>query len=224
MFPQCGFSVLATNFYAAKIITIGTLVAVYLSTSDEMLPIMISKGLKIEEIITILILKVCIAIIAGFIIDGIYKKVKISKSEIIQICKEEQCDCHHEGILKSSIKHTLNITVFLFVTTLIITFLIETIGEDSLSKILLKDSFFGPFIASIFGLIPNCASSVIITELFLSNAISFGSMIAGLLTGSGIAILLLFKINKNKKENFMILSIIYFVGVFSGIIIDLLRI
>ena len=224
MFPQCGFSVLATNFYAAKIITIGTLVAVYLSTSDEMLPIMISKGLKIEEIITILILKVCIAIIAGFIIDGIYKKAKISKSEIKQICKEEQCDCHHEGILKSSIKHTLNITVFLFVTTLIITFLIETIGEDSLSKILLKDSFFGPFIASIFGLIPNCASSVIITELFLSNAISFGSMIAGLLTGSGIAILLLFKINKNKKENFMILSIIYFVGVFSGIIIDLLRI
>ena len=109
-------------------------------------------------------------------------------------------------------------------TTLVLTFLIETIGENNLSKLLLKDSFFGPFVASLFGLIPNCASSVIITELFLSNAISFGSMIAGLLTGSGIAILLLFKINKNKKENFTILSIIYFVGVFSGIVIDLLGI
>jgi hypothetical protein len=224
MFPQCGFSVLATNFYAANILSIGTLIAIYLSTSDEMLPIMISKGLSVEDIITILVLKVCIAIIVGFIVDAIYQKTKISKTDIKQICKEEQCDCHHEGIIKSSIKHTCNITLFIFMTTLVLTFLIETIGEDNLSKLLLKDSFFGPFVASLFGLIPNCASSVIITELFLSNAISFGSMIAGLLTGSGIAILLLFKINKNKKENLTILSIIYFVGVFSGIVIDLLGI
>lgn len=224
MFPQCGFSVLATNFYAANILSIGTLVAVYLSTSDEMLPIMISKGLSAEEIITILLLKVCIAIMTGFVVDAIYQKTKISKTDIKQICKEEHCECHHDGILKSSIKHTLNITLFIFLTTFVITLLIETIGENNLSKLLLKDSFFGPFVASLFGLIPNCASSVIITELFLSNAISFGSMIAGLLTGSGIAILLLFKVNKNKKENFTILSIIYFVGVFAGIVIDLLGI
>lgn len=224
MFPQCGFSVMATNFYVANILSIGSLIAIYLSTSDEMLPIMISKGLSIEEIITILVLKVCIAIIAGFAVDSIFIKSKITKKDINEICKEEHCDCHHDGILKSSIKHTYNITLFIFFTTLIITSLLELIGEDNLSKLLLKDSFFGPFIASLFGLIPNCASSVIITELFLSNTISYGSMIAGLLTGSGIAILLLFKINKNKKENFTILSIIYFVGVFSGIIIDLLGI
>lgn len=222
VFPQCGFSVMGTNFYAARIISLGTLISIYLSTSDEMLPIMLSEGLKLSQIFYILFIKVFIAIIAGFIIDYIYRNKKVTKKVIHELCEEEHCDCHHDGIIKSSIKHTLNIVLFIFITNLIITGLIETIGEDNMSEILFKNTIFGPFIASLFGLIPNCASSVIITELFLSGAISFGSLIAGLLTGSGIAILVLFKINKNLKENFHILGLVYFVGVISGIIIELI--
>lgn len=222
VFPQCGFSVMGTNFYAARIISLGTLVSIYLSTSDEMLPIMLSEGLKLSQIFYILFIKVVIAIIAGFIIDYIYRNKKVTKKVIHELCEEEHCDCHHDGIIKSSIKHTLSIVLFIFITNLIITGLIETIGEDNMSEILFKNTIFGPFIASLFGLIPNCASSVIITELFLSGAISFGSLIAGLLTGSGIAILVLFKINKNLKENFHILGLVYFVGVISGIIIELI--
>lgn len=222
VFPQCGFSVMGTNFYAARIISLGTLISIYLSTSDEMLPIMLSEGLKLSQIFYILFIKVVIAIIAGFIIDYIYRNKKVTKKVIHELCEEEHCDCHHDGIIKSSIKHTLNIVLFIFITNLIITGLIETIGEDNMSEILFKNTIFGPFIASLFGLIPNCASSVIITELFLSGAISFGSLIAGLLTGSGIAILVLFKINKNLKENFHILGLVYFVGVISGIIIELI--
>lgn len=222
VFPQCGFSVMGTNFYAARIISLGTLVSIYLSTSDEMLPIMLSEGLKLSQIFYILFIKVVIAIIAGFLIDYIYRNKKVTKKVIHELCEEEHCDCHHDGIIKSSIKHTLNIVLFIFITNLIITGLIETIGEDNMSEILFKNTIFGPFIASLFGLIPNCASSVIITELFLSGAISFGSLIAGLLTGSGIAILVLFKINKNLKENFHILGLVYFVGVISGIIIELI--
>ena len=222
VFPQCGFSVMGTNFYAARIISLGTLISIYLSTSDEMLPIMLSEGLKLSQIFYILFIKVFIAIIAGFIIDYIYRNKKVTKKVIHELCEEEHCDCHHDGIIKSSIKHTLSIVLFIFITNLIITGLIETIGEDNMSEILFKNTIFGPFIASLFGLIPNCASSVIITELFLSGAISFGSLIAGLLTGSGIAILVLFKINKNLKENFHILGLVYFVGVISGIIIELI--
>ena len=222
VFPQCGFSVMGTNFYAARIISLGTLVSIYLSTSDEMLPIMLSEGLKLSQIFYILFIKVVIAIIVGFLIDYIYRNKKVTKKVIHELCEEEHCDCHHDGIIKSSIKHTLSIVLFIFITNLIITGLIETIGEDNMSEILFKNTIFGPFIASLFGLIPNCASSVIITELFLSGAISFGSLIAGLLTGSGIAILVLFKINKNLKENFHILGLVYFVGVISGIIIELI--
>ena len=222
VFPQCGFSVMGTNFYAARIISLGTLISIYLSTSDEMLPIMITEGLKLNQIFYILFIKVFIAIIAGFIIDYIYKNQKINRKVIHEICKEEQCDCHHDGIIKSSLKHTLNIVLFIFITNLIVTGLIEMVGEDNLGQILFKNSIFGPFIASLFGLIPNCASSVIITELFLNGAISFGSLIAGLLTGSGIAILVLFKINKNVKENLHILGLVYFIGVLSGIIIELI--
>ena len=222
VFPQCGFSVMGTNFYAARIISLGTLISIYLSTSDEMLPIMLSEGLKLSQILYILFIKVAIAIIAGFIIDYIYRNKKVTKKVIHELCEEEHCDCHHDGIIKSSIKNTLNIVLFIFITNLIITGLIETIGEDNMSEILFKNTIFGPFIASLFGLIPNCASSVIITELFLSGAISFGSLIAGLLTGSGVAILVLFKINKNLKENFHILGLVYFVGVISGIIIELI--
>ena len=219
MFPQCGFSVAATNLFSARVITFGTLIAIYLSTSDEMLPILLSNGLPITFILKIMLIKVIIGMIAGFIIDYLLKN-KISLKSIHDICEEEHCDCKH-SLIKSTIKHTLNIFSFIIITSFILNTLIFLIGEDNLSKLLLKGNIFAPLLASLIGLIPNCASSILLSELYLSSTISFGSMMAGLLTGSGVALLVLFKTNKNVKENIFILGSIYFIGSIVGLIINL---
>jgi len=218
LFPQCGFSVLATNLYVTRIISLGTLIAIYLSTSDEMLPILLSENVELGLVLKILGIKLFVGILFGIVIDLIYRKNKDKQD--YHICEEEDCHCE-SGIFKSSIKHTFNIFLFIIAINLILNTCFEYLGNDYLSKLFLKDSLFGPFVTSLIGLIPNCASSVIITELYLNNAITFGSMLSGLLTGSGIAIIVLFKTNKNIKENFNILFVIYLIGVFSGIIIDL---
>lgn len=219
-FPQCGFSVAMTNLYAGKIITLGTLIAVYLSTSDEMIPVLLSSGSKISFIFLILTLKIFIGMLSGLIIDLFNKNKKI---DIEDICTEENCHCEN-GIIKSAVHHTINIGIFILITTLLLNMGISYLGTDKLSKLLLKNSIFSPFISSLIGLIPNCASSIVITELYLNSSISFGSMLAGVLTGSGIAIMVLFKVNKNIKENIKILSLIYFIGSITGIIFDLFKI
>lgn len=221
-FPQCGFSAAATNLYAARIISYGTLIAVYLSTSDEMLPILLSEGANISIIIKIVLLKVVIGIFFGFIIDYILRNKKDKKdNQIKDFCEEEHCDCDH-GILKSSIKHTFNIIIFITLISFILNFILYYFNEDVIASIFMKNSIFGPFLSSLIGLIPNCAASVVITELYLNNAISFGMVISGLLTGSGVALLLLFKVNNNFKENLSIVVTMYFIGAICGLIIDLL--
>lgn len=219
MFPQCGFSVLATNLYITRIVSLGTLIAIYLSTSDEMLPILISRNVEFSLILKILSIKLSIGIISGFVIDLVFRNRKKVKQDY-HICEEDDCHCN-DGIIKSAIKHTLNILLFILIINFILTTCFDYFGSDYISKVFLKNSIFGPFISSLVGLIPNCGSSVMITELYLNNAITFGSMLSGLLTGSGVAILVLFKSNKNIKENIKIVSIIYFIGVLSGIVIDL---
>lgn len=219
IFPQCGFSVLATNLYITRIVSLGTLIAIYLSTSDEMLPILLSRNVEFSVILKILIIKLTIGIISGFAIDLFFQKRKKVKQDY-HICKEEDCHCN-DGIIKSSVKHTFNIFLFVLLINFILTTCFEYLGDDYISKIFLKDSIFGPFISSLVGLIPNCGASVMITELYLNNAISFGSMLSGLLTGSGVAILVLIKNNKNIKENIKIISLIYLIGALSGVIIDL---
>lgn len=217
--PQCGFSVMATNLYVTRLITLGTLISIYLSTSDEMLPILISEKAEFSLIIKILLIKLFIGMLVGFIIDKIFKVKKEKKN--YDICEEEHCHCK-ESIIISSLKHTLNIVVFILLINFILNICFNYLGQDYLSKILLKDSFFGPFISSLIGLIPNCGASVMLTELYINNAINFGSLISGLLTGSGIAIMILFKTNKHFLENLKIVGILYIVGVLSGIIIELI--
>ena len=222
LIPQCGFSVVATNLYITRIVSLGTLISIYLSTSDEMLVILLSKNASISTIIPLLAVKFFVGMISGFIIDFILRNKK-KKSETYSICEDEHCGCEHEeNLFKSSFIHTIKTFVFIFIVTFIITLLFELFGEDHLSKILLKDTLLSPFITSLIGLIPNCASSVILTELYLSGAINFASIISGLLTGSGVAILVLFKTNKNLKENFSILGLVYFIGVLTGIIITII--
>ena len=217
--PQCGFSVMATNLYATRIITIGTLVAVYLSTSDEMIPILLAEKAPLNLLVKIIIIKLIVGIACGIIIDLIIKR---KDKEDYHICEDEHCHCDDKHFVKATIKHTLNIFIFIFFCTFLINLIMEYGGNNLLNKLLLKDNIFAPFLTSLIGLIPNCASSVMLTELFLSKAISFSSLIAGLLTGAGIGILVLFKTNKNKKENILILLTIYFIGTIFGVLSELI--
>lgn len=224
IFPQCGFSVAATNLYAARIITLGTLIAVYLSTSDEMLPILISEAAPIGTIITVLVIKFGLGMIYGFLIDFVLhlkNKNKEEQEKIVDLCEDEHCHCE-KSILKSAIKHTLSVFIYIFILTLILNGIVELVGEDSLKNFMLGTGVFEPVLSSLIGLIPNCASSVIITELYLSGIISFGSIIAGLLVNAGAGLLMLFRINKNIKENIKIVAILYFLGAVTGIIINLI--
>lgn len=219
--PQCGFSVMATNLYITRIITLGTLISIYLSTSDEMLIIMISEKVEISLILKILLIKILFGIVYGLIIDKIINKKKKDKETNYELCDEEHCDCNH-SILLSAIKHTLHITLFIFIITLIINTIFTLLGDNYLSKILLNNSILSPFITSLIGLIPNCAASVILTELYLNSTISLGALIGGLLTSSGSSLLVLIKNNKNQKENLSIILLLYALGVLSGIIIELI--
>ena len=162
--PQCGFSVMGTNLFSSRVITMGTLIAIYLSTSDEMLPILISGGASFKIIVLILLIKVIIGIIAGYLIDLIYKN---KTKENFDICHDDDCHCE-EGIIKSSLIHTLKISIFILITTFILNTLIYYLGSNKISSIIKTNSLFGPFLASLVGLIPNCCASVILMELYLT--------------------------------------------------------
>ena len=226
IFPQCGFSVSATNLYAARVITLGTLISVYLSTSDEMLPIFISEAVPISTILKILGVKLIIGIVAGFIIDlvmHLINKGKQEKEKIIDLCEKEHCHCEN-GIVKSAFKHTINIFIFIIIITFLLNIIIYLIGEDTIAGFLRNQPIFGPVIAGIIGLIPNCASSVILTQMYLENVISAATMISGLLVGAGVGLAVLFKTNKGIKQNLKITALLYVIGVISGILIELIGI
>jgi hypothetical protein len=225
VFPQCGFSAAAANLYSARIISIGTLIAVFLSTSDEMLPILISESASVGLILQILAIKLVIGVVAGFAVDIITRFINKKKEDnvvenVSHLCEHEHCDCEH-GIFKSSLKHTLNIFLFIIIITFILNIGIHLIGEENISNFITRFPTVGILICALVGFIPNCASSVIITELYLTNLISMGAMISGLLVGSGIGMLVLFKSNKNIKENLKIAGILYLIGIISGFIINL---
>ena len=219
-FPQCGFSVLATNLYITRIISLGTLISIYLSTSDEMLPILISNKVDIKIILNILLTKVLIGITVGFVIDLLLRKKE--KLDIHELCEEEHCHCER-GLIKSSIIHTLHTIFFIILVSFILNIVMHFGGKDFLSNLFNENNIFKPFIASLIGIIPNCAASVVITELYLNRILSFSGVIAGLLTGSGVALLVLFRSNKNLKEHIKILLIVYLAGSLSGVLIELIN-
>lgn len=218
--PQCGFSVLATNLYTTRIITLGTLISIYLSTSDEMLLIMMAEKANIKNILSLVIIKIIIGMICGFLIDLF---IKNKETENYDICKHDHCDCEH-NFIKSAIKHTLKITVFILIITLILNTGFYYIGEENIKTIFNQNNILTPFLSSAIGLIPNCGASVIITELYLNNILTLAQSIAGLLTNSGVALLVLFRSNKNMKENIKIISILYIIGVISGLILEIFSI
>lgn len=214
LIPQCGFSVISATLYSARVITLGTLFAIFLSTSDEMLPILIANKVNINIIIKLLSTKFILGLFFGVLVDIIYK-TKLSNN-INEICDLEHCHCK-ESLIKSSAIHTLKITSFILIINIILNLIIDT---ESLSAFANNNKILSPILSSIIGLIPNCASSVVITELYLENILPFGSCISGLLTGSGLGLLILFKQNKNIKENILILITLVAFSSICGIIIN----
>lgn len=224
MIPQCGFSALATNLFSSRLITTGTLIAVYLSTSDEMMMILLTGGMSFERVISIITLKASIAIIFGLLIDlFLRKKVSLEDKQVSieEMCEHDDCHCH-QNLFLASLKHTLSITLYIFTATFLINLLVHHLETATIAKVLLQGTIFSYFIISLIGLIPNCASSVMISELYLNNIISFGNMMGGLLTASGVGILILCRTNKNFKQNISIILLIYIIGIIAGFIIDLI--
>lgn len=225
--PQCGFSAAASNLYAGRVISLGTLLAIYLSTSDEMLPILISEKQPVSLIAKILLTKIVIGAIAGSMIDFIFyrKKGKEEHDHIHEICEHEHCHCEEgAGVLRSALWHTVQITFFILVITFVLNLVMYFVGEDALNGLVLNRPVLGPVLAGLVGLIPNCAASVAITQLYLKGALSAGAMMSGLLVGAGVGLVILFRVNEDKKENLKILGLLYGIGVFAGIVIEFLMV
>lgn len=223
-FPQCGFSAAASNLYAGRIITLGTLLSIYLSTSDEMLPVLISKKAGIDMIVKILGVKILIGIAAGLMIDVVIRRLHRSADEELRIehlCEQHQCHCEN-GILKSALHHTVEIFLYLLLISFALNVLIGMIGEDFLANLILNRPVIGELAAGMIGMIPNCAASVVITQLYLKGILSAGAMMSGLLSGAGVGILVLLRVNDKRKENARIIGLLYAVGVLAGLCVELL--
>ncbi|MCM1214614.1 MAG: arsenic efflux protein [Lachnospiraceae bacterium] len=217
--PQCGFSAAASNLYAGRLITLGALLAIYLSTSDEMLPILISEQAPVRTIVLILLAKAAIGIVAGFAVDMVFSRHREEEHHIHEICEQEHCHCEEGSVFRSALVHTAQIGGFILIITFLLNLLFFFVGEDALAGSILNRKVLGPVLASLVGLIPNCAGSVAITQLYLEGVIGTGAMLAGLLTGSGVGLLILFRVNHDRKENLKILALLYFIGVFVGIVV-----
>ena len=221
--PQCGFSVAVSNLYAGRLVSIGTLLAVFIATSDEAIPILLANPQQAGDILKLILAKIIIALLFGFVADLLVKLLKKwgkFKDEPNDLC--ENCGCEEKGILHSAIIHTLQIFAFLFAVSFVFGLVIELLGEETINGILMSGSVFQPFLSALIGLVPNCAPSVILTELYISGSLSFGSVIAGLSTGAGLGLVVLYKTNKNLKQNIIITASLYLAGALSGMIIDLI--
>lgn len=238
-FPQCGFSAAAASLYSGGVISAGTLLAIFLSTSDEMLPIFISESVAAGTILRILGLKIVLGAVSGFAIDVLWRfggKKRREREEhnhihreyhekdIHDLCESEHCHCENGSIMRSAFLHTLQITVFIFLISLVIGFCVELVGSDKIGYFISTKPVVGVFLAALVGLIPNCASSVVITQLYLTGILGAGQMMAGLLVGAGVGILVLCRTNKGVKENLGLIGILYGTGVFWGILIEMLGI
>lgn len=221
--PQCGFSVVAANLYANRIITGGTLLAVFLSTSDEAIPVLLSHPESAGRILPLILSKVLLATVAGLVLDysGVLKTSEADSEAVV----EEHSHCHtegHNGILKSALHHTLETFLFLVLVMLVLNFVIYFIGEETLGRFLMSGSVFQPLLAGLVGLIPNCAASVVIAELFAQGALSFGSAVAGLSAGSGLGLLVLFRADIDKSECIRIAVLLFSISVLTGMVLQFL--
>ena len=223
--PQCGFSAAAASLYAGKVITAGTLIAVFLSTSDEMLPILLSERAGIGFIAKVLIVKALYGVIAGFLVDFLFRKLNERRIGvgIHGICTQEHCHCE-KGIVQSALKHTVSITFFILLISIALNILLSIVGTENLSNLVLNRPVIGEVLAGLIGLIPNCAASIALTQLYLEGVMSAGAMVSGLMVGAGVGLLVLFRTNRHTRQNIQLTILLYILGVAGGLIVQGLRI
>lgn len=223
--PQCGFSVMSANLYSSGIITFGTLIAVFLATSDEAIILLATAHNGSFEIFKLLVTKIIIALFFGYSIYFIEKKnhKHHHHHHSHDLCEQDHCGCEEDGkILRPALIHTVKVFGFLLLFTIIIDLFVAYIGTDALSHLLLSDSIFQPFLSAIIGFIPNCASSVLLTQLYIEGTLTFGSLISGLCTNAGAGLLVLFRNRSKFKENLKILITLYACAVIPGIILHII--
>ena len=246
--PQCGFSAAAATLWAGRVITLGTLFAAFLSTSDEMLPIFLAEQVDPMTILKIMGVKLMIGMIMGFVVDAAVRLARRDREKlrIHELCERDHCHCngecdaceqnpelaydyqhdeehehHHEhsSILRSALKHTAQVTVFIFLITLVLDGALEVVGEDAIGAFLGSNPVLSVFGSALVGLIPNCAASVVIAQLYVDGALGAGAMMAGLLVSAGVGLLVLFRTNRQVRQNLIVLAGLWATGVFWGLII-----
>lgn len=264
--PQCGFSAAAATLYAGRVITLGTVFAVFLSTSDEMLPIFLAEQVPFGTIVKVMGAKVIVGMVMGFIVDAALRLARRDRQNlrIHELCARDKCHCggdcatceenpalvyehhddcggscaheHHEhdhghdhdhgwkGIAKSALVHTAQVALFIFIITLALNGVLETVGEDALAAFVGSNSVAAVFASALVGLIPNCAASVVIAQLYVEGVLGAGAMLSGLLVSAGIGLLVLARTNRHVKENLVIVGILYATGVAWGLVVNALGI
>lgn len=219
--PQCGFSSVAANFFSGRIVTLGTLVAIFMATSDEMLPIMIASAAPVSAIAKILAFKFIAGLFVGLLADFIVRPKHLDShgEHIHHLCEHDHCHCNEQNIFGSALRHTVSITFFILVISIVCEVLIDLAGFDRISSAVFGLPLAGEILAGLIGLIPNCASSVMLTNFYLDGLMPAGPMMSGLLMNAGVGLIVLFKMNHNLKENLKITGGIFAASVVLGVIV-----
>ena len=231
--PQCGFSAMAATLYAGRVVTVGTLVAVVLSTSDEMVPVFLAHQEPLGRLAAIMGVKIAIGLVVGLVVDALLRlwhRAGDGHLHIHELCKREHCHCDddHDGhehghgrwaIVRSALVHTVQVTLFILAVTFVFGLVIEYVGQDALGELLANHPVRATFVAALVGLIPNCGASVAITELYLDGVLSAGPMLAGLLASGGVGLLVLWRTNADARQNAAITAFVYVVAVVAGLLV-----
>ncbi len=225
--PQCGFSALAANLYASRVITPGALLAVFVATSDEAVPLLAAEPSLWGTLPLLLIGKIVAGVAGGFLLDVPLRRVLPAGLYGGYAGHADDIDCHeeheeHSGVLLAALRHTVEIFLFILLFSFLIGFAFELIGEDTITAFLTGMGIFQPMAAALVGLVPNCAASVLLAQLYAQGAISFGSLFAGLCAGAGIGLAVLWRVNPSWKQNLFMTGILWAGGSVCGIVLQFL--
>ncbi len=218
--PQCGFSVLAANLFSGGMISAGTLLAVFLSTSDEAILMILGQPENAGVVGRLLLTKVLIAVAAGYLVDLCFPKLFAGKKEIHDLCEKDSCGCgHSHGVLLPAWNHTIRLFVYILAFSACLNLILEVAGIGKMESLFWSGSIFQPVLTALIGFIPNCAASVLLTELYMKGVISFAAAVAGLCTSAGVGLVVLWRVNRDQKENLKLMGVLYAVAVVSGIML-----
>lgn len=218
LLPQCGFSAAAAGFFSGRVVTVGTLLAVFLATSDEMIAVFLGEGLPPRTVFAVLAVKLAVAVVAGFAVDLVFRS-RQGHLHVEELCHEQGCHCE-KGIWRSALHHTVQIFIFVFVINAVLGAVLSFVSAEQLAATLGGIPVLGQCAAALVGLIPNCAASVAIATLYARGVLSAGAMLAGLLTGAGVGLLVLFRTNRHLRENLIFVGVLFLVGVAVGCLVD----